>query len=71
MPPSEDAVQEPRTERVGVMVTPAEKRAVRFVADARGLTESDALRDFTVGQIMAEYADMRSRLGLPADERAA
>ena len=60
------STQEGRTERGAVMLTAAEKKDVRFVADALGLTESDALRDFTIADITARAADMRKRLGLAA-----
>lgn len=56
--------QAPRTDRVTVMVSPGEKRAVRFVADALGLTESDVMRDMTVAEVVAEYGRMREALGL-------
>ena len=57
--------QESRPERVTIMVTEAEKQAVRAVAAARGLTESDVLRDMTVAQVLAEYGRIRAALGLP------
>lgn len=52
--------QAPQTERVGVMVTPEEKRAVRFVADARGQTESETMRDLTMTDILTEYERIRA-----------
>lgn len=58
-------MQEARSERVGVMVTPNEKRAVRWVADAHMKTESDLVRDMTINQISTEYVRLRSLLGLP------
>ena len=57
--------QESRPERVTIMVTEAEKQAVRAVAAARGLTESDVMRDMTVAQVMAEYGRIRAALGIP------
>lgn len=59
-----------RPERVTVMVTADEKRAVRFVSDALGVTESDVLRDMTVSEVMSEYARMREALGLIAQPAA-
>ena len=58
---------ESRPERVTIMVTEEEKQAVRAVAAARGLTESDVMRDMTVAQVMAEYARIRAALGLQPD----
>jgi len=49
------------------MVSDAEKRAVRAVAAALGLTESDVMRDMTVAQVMAEYGRIRAALGLQPD----
>lgn len=60
-------MQESRPERVTIMVTEQEKRAVRAVAAALGLTESDVMRDMTVAQVMAEYGRIRAALGLPPD----
>ncbi len=59
--------QESRPERVTIMVTEQEKQAVRAVAAARGLTESDVMRDMTVAQVMAEYGRIRAALGLQPD----
>ena len=56
--------QESRPERVTIMVTEAEKQAVRAVAAARGLTESDVMRDMTVAQVLAEYGRIRAALGI-------
>jgi len=67
MQPMNASAQERRTERVTLMVTPLEKRAVRFVAKARGLTESDVLRAARPEDIVAEYrrlvAMLREALG--------
>ena len=59
--------QESRPERVTIMVTEQEKQAVRAVAAARGLTESDVMRDMTVAQVLDEYGRIRAALGLPPD----
>ena len=56
--------QESRSERVTIIVTEAEKQAVRAVAAARGLTESDVMRDMTVAQVLAEYGRIRAALGI-------
>ena len=53
-----------RPERVTIMVTEEEKQAVRAVAAARGLTESDVMRDMTVAQVLAEYGRIRAALGI-------
>ena len=59
--------RESRPERITIMVTEEEKQAVRAVAAARGLTESDVMRDMTVAQVMAEYGRIRAALGLQPD----
>lgn len=46
------------------MVTEEEKQAVRAVAAARGLTESDVMRDMTVAQVLVEYGRIRAALGI-------
>jgi hypothetical protein len=51
-----------RSERLAVMVTPEEKRAYRFVGDAKGKTESDIAREFTTEQVVAEYERIREVL---------
>jgi hypothetical protein len=62
--------QEQRTERGTVMLSKEEKRALRFVADAFGVTESDLLRR-VMPEIMEEHAQMRAKLGLPAESGSA
>lgn len=57
-------MQASRPERVTIMVSEEEKRAVRAVAAALGLTESDVMRDMTVAQVLAEYGRIRAALGL-------
>jgi hypothetical protein len=66
MPAETMETQESRTERASVMLTTAEKKDLRFVADALSLTESDTLRDHTITDIRARAADMRRKLGLAA-----
>ena len=56
--------QESRSERAAVMLTPTEKRAVRFLADVMNRTESDILRDMTIKEIVGRYNEIRERLGL-------
>lgn len=53
-------MQASRPERVTIMVSEEEKRAVRAVAAALGLTESDVMRDMTVAQVLAEYGRIRA-----------
>jgi hypothetical protein len=60
MPEQKQAI--PRTERLAVMVTPDEKRAYRFVGDAKGKTESDIAREYTTEQVMVEYERIREVL---------
>lgn len=62
--------QETRTETVGLKVTPSEERAVRFVADARGVSRSELLRQMTVSAIVEEYGEMRVKLGLTIEGAA-
>lgn len=57
-------MQASRPERVTIMVSEEEKRAVRAVAAALGLTESDVMRDMTVAQVLAEYGRIRAALGI-------
>jgi len=47
--------REPRPERATLMLTRREKRAVRCVAAARGMTESDLLRALRLDEIVAEF----------------
>jgi len=64
MCPQATQTQESRSERAAVMLTPTEKRAVRFLADAMNSTESDILRDMTITEIVGRYHEIRERLGL-------
>lgn len=57
-------MQASRPERVTIMVSEHEKRAIRAVAAALDLTESDVMRDMTVAQVLAEYGRIRAALGL-------
>jgi hypothetical protein len=59
---SKESQAEPQTERVAVMVTPSEKRAVRFVADAKAKSESEVMRTFSIDEIVAEYDRIRAIL---------
>lgn len=52
--------QETRTEKVGVAVTPTEKRAVRAIAALRGTDESNLVRTNTIADIVAEFERLRS-----------
>lgn len=66
MPDTDTEKQAPRTQRVGVMVTPEEKRAVQLVALLKEVTESDLLRDRSIEDIVAEAAEIRNARGLVA-----
>ena len=57
--PDKDAQAEQPTERIAVMCSPSEKRAVRFVADARNTTESAVMREFSMEQVVFEYERIR------------
>lgn len=52
--------QETRTEKVGVAVTPTEKRAVRAIAALRGTDESNLVRSTTIADILAEFERLRT-----------
>lgn len=47
--------QAPRSQRVGIAVTPVEKKAVKFVAEAKGTDESNLFREYSLVGVMAEY----------------
>lgn len=47
--------QESRIEKVGLAVTPSEKRAVRAVAALRETDESNLCREVPIADIVAEY----------------
>jgi hypothetical protein len=51
-----------RTERATLMVTPDEKRAIRLVAAARDITESELLRETVLADIIAAYTRIQARL---------
>lgn len=56
MPQGESIPQEPRNKIVTIRVTAAEKRAVLMVADLRGKTESDLLRErCRLSEVLEEY----------------
>ena len=57
-------MQTSRPERVTIMVSEDEKRAVRAIAAALDLTESDVMRDMTMAQVLAEYDRIRAALGI-------
>lgn len=60
---SDIETQAPRTERTGVMLTPHEKAAVRFVAAHRRVTESNLLRGSeSIDDIVADYERLQARL---------
>ncbi len=52
--------QPPRNATATVAMTEEEKRAVRGVAAARGITESDTLRDYTMAQVVDQFARIRA-----------
>lgn len=49
------AQQEPRSEKVGIAVTPSEKRAVVAVAAIRETDASNLCRENPIAEIVAEY----------------
>lgn len=50
--------QEPKVLRQSIMLDAEEKEAIRLVAAAHRLTESDLIRDWTMKKIMREYAKL-------------
>jgi len=63
-----------RSERLTVALTRHERKAVDFVARARGLrSTSTLLRELSIGEIMAAYADLRRMVAddAPAGDTAA
>lgn len=54
--------QEARTERATIMLTPDEKRAVRLVAAARDVTESELLRVALLADILSEFGRIQKAL---------
>lgn len=59
MAENETLAQEPRPERAVLMLTADEKRAVRFMAAVRDVTESDLLRDNLIADILSEWQRIR------------
>lgn len=60
MPNKPADAQASRSERLTVALTPHERKAVDFVARARGLkSTSTLLRELSIGEIMEAYADLR------------
>ena len=56
----EDAAKESRTEKVGIAVTPSEKRAVKVIAGIHGTDESNLCRARPIAEIVAEFDRIRS-----------
>ena len=54
--------QETRTLVVGVAVTPSEKAAVRAVASAHEISESEVLRTRTMDEVLEQYARIRQAI---------
>lgn len=69
-------LQESRTERVGIAVTPSEKRALELVANVRNVDGlSNLLRIMSVAEAVAEgqrlLARLREEVGKPSARGAA
>lgn len=60
MPKDAMRTQAPRNATATVALTEEEKRAVRGVAAARGITESDALRDYTIADVVRQFERLRA-----------
>lgn len=50
---------EKRTERAALTLTPSESEALELVATTYGMTRSEALRQYTVAEIMRRAATIR------------
>jgi hypothetical protein len=60
MTPHTSGTQAPRNSTATVAMTADEKRALRAVAAAWGITESDALRDHTIADLVCQFERIRS-----------
>lgn len=58
----DEGTQESRTERAALALTPSEKRAVRVVAAAREISESELLRQTPIAAILEEYRRVKGAL---------
>ena len=65
MPPRTPERQGSRNEVVSVAVTVDEKSAIRAVASARGITNSDVLRSWTVEEVMKQAERIRAAVADP------
>jgi hypothetical protein len=63
MPAPPTVTQAPRNATTTVAMTEEEKRAVRGVAAALKITESDALRDYTMAAILERFERIRAAVG--------
>ena len=67
MSEAEQSPQEGRTETFAIRLTPTEKRAVRWVADLRNLSESDLVRSYglddVISKIVGRYEEARAAAG--------
>lgn len=52
-----------RTERVGIAVTPEERKAVEVVAAANGVKDSLILRKKSLNQCVREYRKLKAIIG--------
>lgn len=52
--------RESRNEKVGLAVTPTEKRAVRAVAALRGIDESALCRTTPIADVVAEFERLQA-----------
>lgn len=66
MGPVMEEPQESRTEKVGIAVTPSEKRAVRAIAALRETDESNLCRAMPIAEIVAEYRRIQGVAASPA-----
>lgn len=60
MPDTSQKAQAPRNATATIALTEGEKRAIRGVAAAREITESDLLRDNTIAEIVRQFERIRA-----------
>lgn len=64
----EPTQEERRSERIGVAVTPSERRAVKAIAALRGVEDSNLLRTMPLEEIVAEFERLREQSSEPAEK---
>ena len=57
---------ESRTEKVGVAVTPSQKRAIVVVAEMRDTDQSNLLHEMSVQDVVVEFERIKAASGVAA-----